>query len=125
MNERRRSLNGAELLPLISEAALDKKAEDIVVLNLRQETGIADYFVVCSGDNPHHNRAIRDGIVDALSAHGVSPWHSEGEQDAMWILLDYSDVIVHVMTPKVRGYYGLEELWSKLDKSASEGRFHA
>jgi ribosome-associated protein len=119
MNEKRRSLNAAELLPLISEAALDKKAEDIVVLNLRQETGIADYFVVCSGDNQHHNRAIRDGIVDTLAAHGISPWHSEGEQDAMWILIDYSDVIVHVMTPKVRSYYGLEELWSKLDKSES------
>ncbi len=115
---------GADLLPLISEAALNKKADKIVVLNLRQETGIADYFVVCSGDNPNHTRAIRDSIVAALEVHGVSPWHSEGEQDSQWILIDYSDVIVHVMTPKVRDYYGLEELWSSIDKPAHGDRIH-
>ena len=107
----KRTPRGKELLPLISEAALDKKADDVAVLNLKRETGIADYFVICQGDNPHHNRAIRDSIVDALGGHGVFPWHSEGEQDGRWILIDYSDVVVHVMIPQVREYYALEELW--------------
>ncbi len=109
-------IRGSDLLPLIFEAALDKKAEDIVVLNLKEETGIADYFVVCSGDNEHHTRAIRDSIMDALEKKGVIPWHSEGEQDGRWILIDYSDVVVHVMTSQVRDYYGLEKLWQPLDK---------
>jgi ribosome-associated protein len=125
MTARKSGLRGADLLALITEAALDKKAEDVVVLNLKQETGIADYFVVCSGDNEHHTRAVRDSIVDALTARGVTPWHSEGEQDGRWILIDYSDVVVHVMTPQVRDYYGLEELWEPLDKSVPRGRTHA
>jgi ribosome-associated protein len=108
---KKKNLRGKELLPLISAAALDKKADDVVVLNLKQEAGIADYFVICQGDNPHHNRAIRDSIVDALAGQGVLPWHSEGEQDGRWILIDYSDVVVHVMIPQVRGYYALEKLW--------------
>ncbi|HUI93700.1 MAG TPA: ribosome silencing factor [Chitinivibrionales bacterium] len=102
---------GKELIPLISEAALDKKADDVTVLNLKRESGIADYFVICQGDNPHHNRAIRDSIVDELGERGVFPWHSEGEQDGRWILIDYSDVVVHIMIPLVREYYALEELW--------------
>jgi ribosome-associated protein len=107
----KKNLRGKDLLPLISEAALDKKADDVVILNLRQEAGIADYFVICQGDNSHHNRAIRDSIVDVLGGQGVFPWHSEGEQDGRWILIDYSDVVVHVMIPQVRDYYALEELW--------------
>lgn len=107
----KKNLRGKELLPLISAAALDKKADDVAVLNLRQEAGIADYFVICQGDNPHHNRAIRDSIVDMLGGQGVFPWHSEGEQEGRWILIDYSDVVVHVMIPQVREYYALEELW--------------
>jgi ribosome-associated protein len=111
MNKAKKTIKGKELLPLISAAAFDRKADDVAVLNLKQETGIADYFVICQGDNPHHNRAIRDSIVDALEGHGVFPWHSEGEQDGRWILIDFSDVVVHIMTPLVRGYYALEDLW--------------
>ena len=105
-----------DLVRLISEAALDKKAEDIVVLDLDREAGIADHFVVCSGDNQVHTRAIRDGIVDALGKRGIVPWHSEGEQDGRWILVDFSDVVVHIMTPQVRDFYGLEELWASEDE---------
>lgn len=125
MTARKDLPRGKNLLPLIAEAALDKKAENIVVLNLKEETGIADYFVVCSGDNQNHTRAIRDGIVDALERRGVSPWHSEGEQDGRWILVDFSDIVVHVMTPQVRSYYALEELWEPLDKSEPRGVRHA
>jgi ribosome-associated protein len=121
MTLQKTTMSGKDLLPLISEAAFDKKAENIVVLNIKQETGIADYFVICQGDNTNHNRAIRDSIVDSLRARGVSPWHSEGEHDSHWILIDYSDVVVHIMTPQVRGYYGLEDLWKPLDGRREKG----
>jgi ribosome-associated protein len=111
VNKAKKTIRGNELLPLISAAAFDRKADDVAVLNLKQESGIADYFVICQGDNPHHNRAIRDSIVDALGGRGVFPWHSEGERDGRWILIDYSDVVVHIMIPQVRDYYALEELW--------------
>jgi ribosome-associated protein len=111
MMKAKKTIRGKGLLPLISAAAFDRKADDVAVLNLKHEAGIADYFVICQGDNPPHNRAIRDSIVDALGGHGVLPWHTEGEQDGRWILIDFSDVVVHIMTPQVRGYYALEELW--------------
>jgi|WetSurMetagenome_2_1015567.scaffolds.fasta_scaffold00025_56 ribosome-associated protein len=107
-----------EILRLVCEAASDKKAEDVVTLDLKRETGIADHFVVCTGDNQHHTRAIRDAIVDALAGRGVSPWHSEGERDGRWILIDFSDIVVHIMTPQVRSYYGIEELWEEMGKKA-------
>jgi ribosome-associated protein len=118
-------LSGIELLPLITEAALDKKAEDVVVLDLERDTWIADYFLVCSADNQNHTRAIRDSIVDDLQKRGITPWHSEGEQDGQWILIDYSDVVVHIMTTQVRQYYAIEELWKPFDKHAPKGRTHA
>jgi ribosome-associated protein len=125
MKPRNSAPAGRELLPLITEAAIDKKAEDIVILNLKGETGIADYFVICSGDNQHHTRAIRDSIVAALERRGVSLWHSEGEQDGRWVLVDFSDVVVHIMTPEVRRYYALEELWEPLDKKEHRSGRHA
>ena len=124
MMKAKKTIRGKELLPLISAAAFDRKADDVVVLNLKHEAGIADYFVICQGDNPHHNRAIRDSIVDALGGHGVFPWHSEGEQDGRWILIDYSDVVVHVMIPQVRGYYALEELWPPAPPRGQNRRSH-
>jgi ribosome-associated protein len=125
MKKAKKTIKGKELLPLISAAAFDRKADDVAVLNLDQESGIADYFVICQGDNSHHNRAIRDSIVDALGAHGVFPWHSEGEQDGRWILIDYSDVVVHIMTPQVRGYYALEELWPAAQPQEQNRPSHA
>ena len=96
----------------ITEAALEKKAEDIVAIPLSTASGIADFFIICQGDNTVHNRAIADGIDDALAQHGEKPWHIEGAQEGSWILLDYSDIVIHVMLPELRSYYGLERLWN-------------
>jgi ribosome-associated protein len=115
MNVQKHALRGKPLLQLIADAALAKKAEDIVVLSLEEESGIADWFLVCQGDNPLHNRAIAGSIMDSLDEHGLSPWHAEGLAEGRWILLDYSDVIVHVMIPEARRYYALEELWQPGD----------
>ena len=98
------------------EAAENKKAEDLVVLDLRKAAGFTDYFVVCSGTNPRQIRAIADSVMEALSAEGVKPAHVEGYDRSEWILLDYFDFIVHVFGPETRRFYGLERLWGNAER---------
>jgi ribosome-associated protein len=97
-------------------AAEDKKAENLVVLDLRQAAGFTDYFVVCSGTNSRQVRAIADGVMDALAAEGVKPSHIEGHDRSEWILLDYFDFVVHVFAPETRLFYGLERLWGNAER---------
>jgi ribosome-associated protein len=101
---------------LALRAVEDKKAEDIVVLDLRKAAGFTDFFVVCSGRNPRQIRAIADGVVEALSAGGVKPAHVEGYDRSEWILLDYFDFVVHVFAPETRLFYGLERLWGSAER---------
>ena len=98
------------------QAAEDKKAENLVVLDLRQAAGFTDYFVVCSGTNSRQVRAIADGVIDALAAGGVKPSHIEGHDRSEWILLDYFDFVVHVFAPETRLFYGLERLWGNAER---------
>ena len=93
------------------KAAEDKKASELVVLDLRKAAGFTDYFVICSGTNPRQIRAIADGVMEALAADGEKPAHIEGYDRSEWILLDYFDFIVHVFAPETRVFYGLERLW--------------
>ncbi len=92
-------------------AAEDKQAREIRVLDLRDVTSFADYFVVCNGTNPRQNQAISDEIEIRLKKLGHYPLSIEGYDNAEWILLDYGDFLVHVFTEKSRGYYDLERLW--------------
>ena len=92
-------------------AAEDKKAVDVVLLDLRKAAGFADYFLICSGTNPRQIRAIADGIIEALAAENSKPAHVEGYGQSEWILLDYFDFIVHIFAPETRLFYGLERLW--------------
>ena len=91
--------------------ALDKKAEHCTLLNLEASAGIADWFVICQGDNPIQNKAIADAIEDGFNQKGAAPWHVEGYDEGRWILLDFSDVVIHVMLPEIRDHYQLEKLW--------------
>src|ERR1043165_329242 len=93
------------------QAAEDKKASDIVVLDLRKAAGFTDFFVICSGSNTRQIRAIADGIVDALGQDDIKPAHVEGYDRSEWILIDYFDFIVHVFGSETRLFYGLERLW--------------
>lgn len=93
------------------KAALEKKAEDVVVLDLRKHASIVDYFVLLSGTNPKQLVAIADAVLDALRAEGLRPRHLEGYPRQEWILLDYGDFVVHVFTPRTRAFYDLERLW--------------
>ncbi len=100
-----------EKLRLILKTALDKKAEEPVVLDLRGLTSLADYFVILSATSETHARTIADEIKKKLKEEGVVPVSVEGYDTAGWILLDYGDVIVHVFRPEVRELYNLESLW--------------
>jgi ribosome-associated protein len=97
-------------------AAEDKKADDVVLLDLRKATGFADYFLICSGGNPRQIRAIADAIMEALAADGARPAHVEGYQRSEWILLDYFDFIVHIFGPETRLFYSLERLWGNAER---------
>ena len=107
-------MTGAELAHAIAGYAADKKAVDIVELDLRGVVGYTDYFVVCSGNTERQTKAIHDAVYEGLKHdHGVLPQRVEGASEARWILLDYLDVIVHVFTPQTREFYRLEQLWGE------------
>ena len=92
-------------------AAADKKASDIVVLDLRKAAAFTDYFVICTGQNPRQIKAISDAVEEALTKRRLKPAHVEGYQRAEWVLLDYFDFVVHVFSQETRTFYGLERLW--------------
>jgi ribosome-associated protein len=107
------SLDPNELARLIVQLASDKKAEDIVMLDIHALSIIADYFVICTGTSDRQVRAIAKDIDEQIGKRGIQPVHIEGMQDATWVLLDYGSVIVHVFDPATRDYYRLEKLWAE------------
>jgi ribosome-associated protein len=94
-------------------AAQDKKATDVIVLDLKKTAAFTDYFLICTGANPRQVHAIADGVEAALKAKKIRPTHVEGYQRAEWILLDYFDFVVHVFSTQARQFYGLERLWGE------------
>jgi len=103
--------NSLEAAHLCAEAADNKKAFDIQLLDLRALTYIADYFVICSGSNTVQVGAICDWISQTLAQAGINPSHIEGETEASWVLMDYGDVVVHIFEEQARNHYSLEKLW--------------
>jgi ribosome-associated protein len=98
----------------VGEYAADRKALDIVQLDLRGIIGYADYFVICTGRTDRQAKAIHDAIHEGMKHdHGKLPQRVEGLPQARWILMDYLDVVVHVFTPETRDYYRLEQLWGE------------
>ena len=97
-------------------AAEDRKATDIVLLDLRKAAGFADFFVICSGANARQVRAIADAVIEGLESGGTKPAHVEGYQRSEWVLLDYFDFIVHIFAPSTRQFYGLERLWGNAER---------
>jgi ribosome-associated protein len=105
-------LDTAQLAKAAVDIASDKKASDVLLLDIRDVTVIADYFVICSGSNSRQIQAIADTIDDELRPQGAALLHREGTADSGWMLLDYGSVIVHIFGTKEREYYHLERLWS-------------
>ena len=97
-------------------AALDKKALDVVVLDLRNTPAFTDFFIMCSGTNPRQVKAIADAVEEALRAAKVRPAHTEGYDRAEWVLMDFFTFIVHIFTPQTRAFYALERLWGDAER---------
>ena len=95
------------------EAAADKQAIDIVLLDAREVCNFADYFVICSGDSERQLSTIYDEVGLRLKKAGIMPNHREGTIDSGWLLLDFGDVIIHIFAPFEREYYQLDELWEQ------------
>jgi ribosome-associated protein len=111
------TLSPERLATTIAAHAADKKAIDIVALDLREVAGYTDFFVICSGNTDRQTKAIHDAIHLGLKKHhGVLPRRVEGLSEARWILMDYLDVVVHVFTPETRDYYRLEALWGDVPR---------
>jgi ribosome-associated protein len=103
-----------QLAQAIAGYADDKKAQDVVEMDLRGVVGYTDFFVVCSGASERQVKAIHDGIHEGMKRdHGLLPRRVEGLPEARWVLMDYLDVVVHVFTPQTRDYYRLEQLWGE------------
>jgi ribosome-associated protein len=93
------------------EAALDKKAQDAIVLELGEICSFTDYFLICTGTSTRHNQSIADHIEETLKKQGVRPLHIEGHTEGEWVLLDYVDFVVHIFSARAREFYDLERLW--------------
>jgi ribosome-associated protein len=105
------SLKSRDVALTAAEAALDKKALDVIILELGELTVIADYFVICSGESTTQVKTIAEFIEHELTRKGIMPIGREGLRFSHWVLLDYGDVIVHIFEKETRAYYGLEKLW--------------
>jgi ribosome-associated protein len=104
-------LDSKQLAENITALIFNKKGFEVKILDLRELTAMADYFVICSADSDTQVRAIADEIDKNLKDEGIRVWHKEGYKGLNWVLLDYIDVVVHIFKKDVRTYYNLERLW--------------
>jgi ribosome-associated protein len=112
-------VNPEETAAAIAAYAADRKALDIVELDLREIIGYTDYFVICTGRSDRQCKAIHDGIHQGMKHdHELLPRRVEGLTESRWVLMDYLDVVVHVFTPETREYYRLEQLWGEAPQHA-------
>jgi ribosome-associated protein len=110
------------LKTVVADALADMKALDVKVLDVRGLTDIADCMVIASGTSDRHVRAVAQRVIEKTKQAGFRPHGVEGDQDGDWVLIDLSELIVHVMLPRVREFYGLEKLWDmSLEKRVARG----
>jgi ribosome-associated protein len=114
-------ITSSRLAETIAAAALEKKAGDVVILDLRKLETLTDFFVICTGDVDQHVRAIVDHIERQMRAQGERVLHREGMEGLNWVLLDYVNVVVHVFRPSFREFYRLEDLWGDADARVVTG----
>ncbi len=105
------ALEALEAARLAVEAASEKQANNIVLMDMRNVCTFADYFLICSGESEKQIKAIYDEIEHVLKKAGAKPCYREGTTESGWLLLDYGDFVVHIFAPAEREYYALEELW--------------
>jgi len=100
-----------DILKIAAEAADDKKARDIVALDISEVASFTNWFLICTGDSSRQLQAISDEIEKRLKEAGIRPGHIAGYQNAEWIVMDYFDLVVHIFSKTTRAYYNLERLW--------------
>ena len=106
-------LNSTEVARLVVDIASDKLAENIVMLDLRRVAPFADYFVIMTADSSRQIEALEEDIIQELKDLQIRPYHREGAAASGWVLLDFSDVVIHILGSEQRGFYQLERLWSR------------
>ncbi len=127
LNERKKSstrlTKSSKIFKTIISGIQDKKGENIVSLDLRKiPEAVADFFIICEANNPQLLRAIADNIEHEVKERcGEAPYKHEGRQAQQWILIDYVNIVVHVMLPEPRKFYQLEEMWSDAPQSEHNG----
>lgn len=109
---RKRTAASEELARTAAKLALTKKAFDVAIMDMRGLSSATDFFVLASAATDIQAKAVVRAIEEGLRTQGQRPYHVEGLENARWVLMDYVDIVVHVMQPRVRDYYGLEELWA-------------
>jgi len=114
-------MESEQLLKLVQTSLDDSKARDMRVLDVRKLTSVTDYLVIVSGTSDRHVRSLATRLVQAAKEAGEMPIGVEGEGSAEWVLVDLADVVVHIMQPRVREFYKLEDLWA-VGSSKSKGR---
>ncbi len=107
---------------LAAEAALDKKALHVMILDIRKESDLADYVVIAGAESTVQMKAIQSNIADYLETKGLRPLHKEGQTSGRWMVMDYGALIVHLLMPDARHFYRLESLWEKAKPVAFDGK---
>ena len=108
----KKSINGKKRVLLCVNASLQRKAKDLIILNVKEFSSIADYFIICSGTSDRQVQAIAASIQENLKEYGILPLGIEGERIGKWVLMDYEDVIIHIFYEPIREFYDIERLWS-------------
>ena len=111
VHSRYSDLSSLEVAKLVSAAALDKKARDMIVLDVSEISSFADYFVIMSGRSTRHVQGLAEAIDSKIRSKRTKDTNSEGLREGLWVLLDYNDVVVHIFYNEVRKFYDLEGLW--------------
>ena len=104
-------MESRELATNIAQLILEKKGDDVLLMDLKGLTSITDFFVVCTADSDVQAKAIKNHIQDELLYQSVRPWHVEGSKNMNWVLMDFVDVVVHIFQKEAREFYTLERLW--------------
>lgn len=112
IKEEYKDKSGHDLAQICAQAAIDTKAEDIVILDVRELTTFTEYFVIMNGTSTRHVQALAESIEGKLRSKRVKASRAEGLRDGMWVLLDFEDVVVHIFYHEQRKFYDLEGLWS-------------
>ncbi|RRV06264.1 ribosome silencing factor [Pseudomonas sp. v388] len=120
----KQKMSSEEVVALATAALEDVKGADILAIDVREKTSIADYMLICTGTSNRQLNALVDNVREKVKAAGLMPLSEEGKGDSDWVLLDLGDVVVHVMTAAARQFYDLERLWQGAEQSRAASAAH-